>query len=817
MISFKLTKKEMILLFLFSFIIVFGFWSLKILLPFSFLLVYLYFKNRTTVIKFTFLDFCFSLFFIGEILGSISSNYKNTSLASITSATVILVLYLTYKKIFKTSRLQELFGVIYFLFSNLLIIGVLVSFVIHKNNLGNIEFYELNNFKNLYNPIGILNSIWVSILLLTIPINTLFLIEQQNTKYKTLIVISLLLTCFCLLISFSRGAYIALFLFYIFINILVFKRVPLKKLAIYNCLFLLIMGSSTLLVKESFLTTVAITKTDSQKRSISGRIDRWKNVKEIIKDKPLLGWGSNNYIFSQDKNPYSSEDARITSRSNNSYLQILIERGIIGFFLYFIAILSILILIFKNLRNKQLSLKDRLKIIVISSGIIAFLFRELTFASFFESNPVRFLFFHLLFFLIPYDIVFKTQNISSILKKSILILSSFFIGYIIYKNGKEIFIKTQNSTFLKENNFKATSLELTNIEKGLENSPNNIVLLHNKALLTAKNYLKINISADHPSLVSFIKTDTVSLKEIKTDLLQILKINPNDALALHNLSWIYYANDNEKKCHISIDKALKLRPYNSYYLISKLLFNLQYSNNTYKTSNILSKAIRYTPDILESIFFKEFSKTQPLIAYKAKKNAIDELREKTKTDSSLILKARLARLLLNDNPAESENILKEVTKQLPNLNRPWMYLAYLNSKNLSDSITTEKLYEKSLQLNSNDYLPKIYYGNYCLQQGKEKQGIHALKKGLQSYQYIATPSFRKSAFFANITGLKTIPNNYIPNELLYYTSPEIPVNSIFKSFIVYYKKQEKTVLKVFYAKLQKKYSTVLFKGEEHLR
>jgi hypothetical protein len=59
-----------------------------------------------------------------------------------------------------------------------------------------------------------------------------------------------------------------------------------------------------------------------------------------------------------------------------------------------------------------------------------------------------------------------------------------------------------------------------------------------------------------------------------------------------------------------------------------------------------------------------------------------------------------------------------VTKKSPNFNRPWMHLAYLNSINPPDNITTEKLHQKSLQLNSNDYLPKIYYGNYYLQQGE---------------------------------------------------------------------------------------------------
>ncbi|WP_139959411.1 O-antigen ligase family protein [Flavicella sediminum] len=813
MFSLKPTKKEMVLLILFFLLLLFCFLSFNILLPLLLIVLFKLIKKKTND-TFSLLDCCFLLLFLGEIIVSINSYYIPTSIPSLTTSVILFLLYLIYKRIFKTPKHQFLFRSIYFYFSSVLIASTCIIFVLHKQRVAHVGFYDLNNFKNLYNPFGVLNNIWATVMLLSIPINTLFLIDQKQKKHRIIVGIQLFVNCFCILASFSRGTYISLFLFYTISNIFLIKILPLKKQLLYNFLFLALLGSSTILIKESFVTTVSINKTNSQKRSISGRIDRWKNAKELIQDKFWLGWGANNFSFAENKSPYNAEDARISTRTNNSYLQLLIEKGIVEFFIYLLFILTFIFLIFKNLRNPLLPLKERLKLIIVFSGIVAFLFRELTFASFFESNAVRFLFFHLLFFLIPYDISLESKKRTPWLSKIPLFIIFVFSSYLIYKNGQEIFVKTQNSRFLKENNFVSTDLKLLPIEKALASSPNNTVLLHNKVAITAKKQIRIIISSKNPTFLSFTKQD--SLHQLKKDLTHILKINPYDAIALHNLAWVYFANGEKLNSRKLIDKALKSRPYDSFFLISKFLFLLN-TNQENELINCLSKAIRYSPNLISSAFFIEFSKTRPLLAQNAKKNAISSLRTELKTNPSTILKARFARLLLKEQPKEAEEILIEITKKLPNLNRPWLYLAYLNSKNNIDGTSSEELYQKALRLDESDYLPKLYYGKYCLEQGLKKQGIHFLKKGLQSYRHISLPSFRKNSYFASLTGLKSYPNNYIPNELLYYTNPDISISDIFESFINYYKNSNKTSLQNYYTTLSKKYENTLFQGEEHLR
>lgn len=621
---------------------------------------------------------------------------------------------------------------------------------------------------------------------------------------------NLFLICFCVLSSFSRGAYISLFAFIFIFNLLVWNQFSLKKILLYNAIIVFVIGIAAIPIKEDVLTTVSFNATESQQRSTSSRMSDWQNTKELINDKPILGWGQGNFVLAQDKVAFQKEDLVFCPRTQNTYINLLVGRGIFGFSCYFIFLGIIFLVLFRNFKSKAVSRDDKIKLSIIASGILAILLREFTYASVFEFNNVFFMFFCLLFFLIPYDITLLKIN-STKLKYGIPLLFLIAIATLLYVNISKVLILEQNNNFLKsfyKNDFKSSKVS---INKALELAPNNITILKNRSLFLLKNTLEIEISEKNPYLLSITALNKDTLELASKDLKTILKLNPYDDENLHNLAWVYFALGHHKTAQDLLTRAIKLDPYNSTYHISQVLFDLKQNNNS-ELKNHLAKAFRYSPEVLESIFYKEFSKKYPRLAKESKAIAISGLQTEIKANNNTILKARLARLLLEENPKKAKQILVEVTTSLPNLSRPWMYLAYLDSQDTNDTLKVRKSFEKSLFLSPYDFLLNTYYGNYYMSKHNKKKGFQYFRASLLSYGGIKSSNYAKNYLFSNIPVLL---NSTIPNNLLYYTVPDPQALSIFKAFERYHQING-TKYKIFYSKKVKTYTEQLFKQELEL-
>ncbi|MCF6169273.1 hypothetical protein [Lutibacter sp.] len=262
----------------------------------------------------------------------------------------------------------------------------------------------------------------------------------------------------------------------------------------------------------------------------------------------------------------------------------------------------------------------------------------------------------------------------------------------------------------------------------------------------------------------------------------------------------------------NVNKSIELNPYISQYHIGALLYDIKNKKEKYLVKH-LSEALRLSPDILASKFFLEFYKKYPIVDSEAQEIAIKELVNEIATKSSPVLKARLARLLLDKYSVKSFQLLKEVINLLPNMNRPWLYAGYL-VENTKDSIEIEKYFKKSIFLRKKDFLPKLYYGKYLEEKEMDEKAISYFKEALESYESIKSPLYGQNRA---LSGLKIIPNSYLPNNLLYFLKPYVNVSQIFYFFENYYDKQNNEELKEYYKKLALKYENKIFKGEDKLR
>ena len=136
------------------------------------------------------------------------------------------------------------------------------------------------------------------------------------------------------------------------------------------------------------------------------------------------------------------------------------------------------------------------------------------------------------------------------------------------------------------------------------------------------------------------------------------------------------------------------------------------------------------------------------------------------------------------------------------------------ASNTGDTIKAKKYFKNSLFFGKKDFLPKLYYGKYLITKEMDEETISLLKESVLSYNFNKSPSYGQNKALSN---LETIPNSYLPNDLLYYLKPYVNASQFFEFFKIYYDKQNNLELKEYYNMLSLKYKNKIFKGEGELK
>lgn len=347
----------------------------------------LYQKSTNTSL----LDYFVYFVCLVEVICCITSIYKPNS---ITAALKILLLAVFYFFVRTFIRFRSQFSILYIgiaILSGLLSLISILFFLIHRDKFYSVGFDDLTNFRQYYRPFGQLSNDWATVLLCLLPFSLIHLFNGTKGKWRSVFLFIGILNVIALLVSFSRGAYLALFTFFLCAvggTIFCGWRNIRKSLIVFGVVLL---PSFLLMYPESkaVLTTCSLFETTSQQRSINGRFVKWKEAIGLFRLFPATGVGGGNYALASDMYPQERQGL-FTTRSTNSYLQIATEKGLVGILAYgglFCVILGV--------GSKQLY-KGSLVATVFLSGIIALWVRELTFSSLFEKDTLLVLFFLML-------------------------------------------------------------------------------------------------------------------------------------------------------------------------------------------------------------------------------------------------------------------------------------------------------------------------------------------------------------------------------------------------------------------------------------
>ena len=328
-----------------------------------------------------------------------------------------------------------------------------------------VGFADTYPFRFLFRPLGYITNVWAEVLLLILG---WLCLARRHVGFLVFLTIG------AILLSFSRGAYIALAV-YMALWLALIKplrekvRVPLLAL-----LALLLVGLS---FPAELGTTLAMNRTVSQRQSTSGRIDATRASWEAFRERPLLGYGNGNYTLAIDKALNQDSTRSYTSLAPNLPVQLLVEKRIVGLGLY----LFLLIAIVQSLWERRKERESRVVFCLLSALAI----KEMTQASLLGT--------HFALFLLAISLVFpqgdengsveKTETVSVWdygLPVVVLLCYFVYVGFVFRKEREDQRLRAIESAWKRGEWGEALRL----MERAGERTPD----LVNRALLYGRAY-----------------------------------------------------------------------------------------------------------------------------------------------------------------------------------------------------------------------------------------------------------------------------------------------------------------------------------------
>lgn len=383
--------RDLVILLMVAVVILIGFWSLYIalyiLLPaFLYILLHDLMKDNSRIktFKLTYIDYLIIGLIAFELLNYVCSIYPVNSTGYLIKIISLSLFYFFIRYAIEKSFQLQFINQFIAAWGALLSLVTLLSFSMFKYNINYAGFANLLEFRNMYMPMGFYSNAWVTVLLLFLPFQIIVLTSTQKTWLKIASGIFIAITIVDILLSFSRGGYIAIVVFVLLsvAMLLIYKVFSFKKLLLSCVTVGLIVSLMVWPLKNYVLTTVSMGNTTSHQRSFEGRTKVWQNSFVLIKEKPLLGIGSDN--FNLRYNAYNkAEESGFVGRIANTYMQILIEKGILGLLLYGLLFYAFFYYSFKN-EIKQ----NKASAILFIVTVVSLLVRELSFNSIFEMDSL---------------------------------------------------------------------------------------------------------------------------------------------------------------------------------------------------------------------------------------------------------------------------------------------------------------------------------------------------------------------------------------------------------------------------------------------
>ncbi len=622
-------------------------------------------------------------------------------------------------------------------------------------------FVRVLDFRFMINPFGIPLNEWTTQFILFFPFSAIAIYRcREDKSFRFCFFCGGILLILPMVLSFSRGIYLALGFMMIAISLFVikFKLIPWKKVALTALVFSVISIAAILPARLSFVSTLHGNKTISQQRSREGRIKLWKKALTIPGERLLTGVGAYNFSMRYVSEKDRTEDTAFTSQSANLFVLVFVEHGVAGL-LIFIALFALGIMGFiSRLKRPKV---EKIELIFFSCSIAALILREMTFSSLMNNN-LMILLCGLIIGLLSYPI----QGYLQIKKLDylILILLSLAFGFIYWHTFKIEKAKKHHCDCIASYHAGQWAEAQKSLRKAIEWNPQQALYYSDMALMsyqlldTCPYFDKSALFIDRGDMDCYRYLDIIQFYQ------SALQFNPADDGYHFNLGWIYWLMGDDEQALIHFNEAIRIEPNFAIYHIGLGLLHEKLKHPISAVSEYLN-AIRLSPDILDSPFYQGLSASYRISIENSIGNLIAELEQK---GDSPIYHGRLAKLYLYQGRLnEAESLLVRLTTQVPNLSRPWLWLGIVHRQRRQFGAMI-RCCQKSAFVNSHDYLPCWVMGQYYASVDDEQDADYCFLQVRKKIKEQYSEHYFRAQYIYRMAGIK---KDWIPNGLYEYISP----------------------------------------------
>ena len=195
---------------------------------------------------------------------------------------------------------------------------------------------------------------------LTLPLVVVLLLKGYRKK---LLIVIYPLLFIALLLTFTRGAYLAIIITFLVLAVLIWKYLGNKKVSILLCLSLLLIIIPHTPFSDRFYASF-----DLDEGSNMGRLEMWQQASQTGMDNFWQGVGLGNYSLIVD----ADLDYRNPVTAHNLYLDFFSEMGIFTLTVWLILILGTIGQLFEKLINSD-NMKEKYVLIGLIGSLVYFL------------------------------------------------------------------------------------------------------------------------------------------------------------------------------------------------------------------------------------------------------------------------------------------------------------------------------------------------------------------------------------------------------------------------------------------------------------
>lgn len=483
------------------------------------------------------------------------------------------------------------------------------------------------------------NPIYLSVIFLfSIFFAGYLLFEKYSRKMNIFLIFTIILNSTGLFFTGTRGAMVGLFIGVLFVLVsILIKYWNLKKVKIFGIiasLILIVVPITLFSLKDtSFVknnhTLNRITQISIEEGTGYARFVNWGIAWQGIKERPVLGWGQENYMYVYDKyyDPRMYGQEPFFDSSHNTLLDVWINGGLLALLSYLSIFIFALIYLFKK-NNIVLSQK------IILSGLFLSYFTQNIFV--FDNITSFILFVLLISFAVCEKENYSCKFISSKISLSIIIIISafLFLFFVFYPWRSNLYLRDAMNVFKKDVSgntvFYYEEGLLKNKEifgKALKNNYTGIWQIKNNAGALI-NYL-YNIETNSKKINKDIDEYKMFIKEI---LFEESENYPDAANVNYNTSITFLKMGDLESARTYIEKAVEISPNRQIYLellatIQKAFGDIDYLNTLEKIYRLEETNDKAWLNYLIAVSEEDEQKFSELLIDKSNLNRVEAVKE----------------------------------------------------------------------------------------------------------------------------------------------------------------------------------------------